>query len=194
MAPVAFADTPRATPLTLDVVALTPMAMLLLAAAATDDWPPMAMESLPAAIAPAVALPPMAVAPTPLAVVAVAAVPVPPPPMAVACAAVAWARRPSASAPTPLLTACAPSACESVPVAVPVSASTEVMWRYFVAPAVMLCATLNSCEPLTASVDAAETSPSATPWIWRLPTATTPFVGAWLTAKVLPETTALAVV
>ena len=45
-----------------------------------------------------------------------------------------------------------------------------------------------------ALVEVALTSPSATPWIWRLPTPTTPLVGAWTTAKVFPVTTALAVV
>jgi hypothetical protein len=41
------------------------MAMPELAALATDDWPPMAMESLPAARAPMAAFPPNAVAPMP---------------------------------------------------------------------------------------------------------------------------------
>ena len=45
-----------------------------------------------------------------------------------------------------------------------------------------------------AFVEVAETSPSATPWICRLPMATTPLVGAWFTVNVEPETTPLAVV
>ena len=45
-----------------------------------------------------------------------------------------------------------------------------------------------------AFVEVAETSPSATPWICRLPMATTLLVGAWFTVNVEPETTALAVV
>ena len=54
--------------------------------------------------------------------------------------------------------------------------------------------TLYSWLPLMALVEVAETSPSATPWICRLPMATTPLVGAWFTVNVEPETTALAVV
>ena len=55
-------------------------------------------------------------------------------------------------------------------------------------------ATLYSWLPLMAFVEVAETSPSATPWICRLPIATTPLVGAWFTVNVEPETTPLAVV
>ena len=55
-------------------------------------------------------------------------------------------------------------------------------------------ATLYSWLPLMAFVEVAETSPSATPWICRLPMATTPLVGAWFTVNVEPETTPLAVV
>ena len=61
----------------------------------------------------------------------------------------------------------------------------------FVSSAVV---TLYSWLPLMALVEVAETSPSATPWICRLPTATTPLVGAWFTVNVEPETTPLAVV
>jgi hypothetical protein len=55
-------------------------------------------------------------------------------------------------------------------------------------------ATLYSWLPLMAFVEVAETSPSATPWICRLPTATTPLVGAWFTVNVEPDTPPLAVV
>ena len=61
----------------------------------------------------------------------------------------------------------------------------------FVSSAVV---TLYSWLPLMAFVEVAETSPSATPWICRLPIATTPLVGAWFTVNVEPETTPLAVV
>jgi hypothetical protein len=64
-APPALAESPNATPKELLAVAARPMAMPELAALATDDWPPMAMESLPAARAPMAAFPPNAVAPMP---------------------------------------------------------------------------------------------------------------------------------
>ena len=65
-------------------VAPKPMAMPDTAADATEDCPPMAMESDAAAFAPFVALPPIAVAPAPAAVTAV-----PPPPIATLLAPVA---------------------------------------------------------------------------------------------------------
>ena len=64
-APPALAESPNATPKPLLTVAARPMAIPEVAALATDDWPPMAIESLPAARAPMVAFPPSAVAPMP---------------------------------------------------------------------------------------------------------------------------------
>ena len=145
-APEAVAPKPTAVASVLDATELTPTAIVLIptlaaallpmampdvAAATTDDWPPMATESAAAATAPAVALPPIAVAPAPEAVTAVV-----PPPMA---------------------TLLVPVALES--------SSAELAWKYFVPARLSALTVLKSCEPFTASVEAADTSPSATPWI-----------------------------
>jgi len=108
-APVTAAARPTATP--------------EVAAAATDDWPPRAIESDAAACAPFVALLPIAIAPEPDAMTELACdngvVPLPPaPPIATEFNALAVEPKPSAVAAVPL-------AVDSRPAAVPNSPADD---------------------------------------------------------------------
>ena len=118
-----------------EAAALLPMAMPLVDAAATDDCPPMAMESTAVALAPAVALPPMAVEPAAEAVTAVV-----PPPMA---------------------TEFVPVALESSSTELTWKYLTPPP---LVIPA-KIVSVANNCEPFTASVEVAEICPADTFWI-----------------------------